>query len=102
MLVVALSKAKEFVQKKGTLMSILGSSDGPLPEVLKTPAAAFKGSKEVWAVQYRQWYPEFDKEIQNGLTSMLNGEATPEQFCDRIETAAEKARKDDSIKKHKL
>lgn len=98
----SISKAKEFVQKKGTLMSIIGSDETTLPEVLKAPAAAFKGSKELWAVQYRQWYPEFNKEIENGLTSMLNGEATPEQFCDRVEAAAEKTRKDDSIKKHKL
>lgn len=98
----SLSKAKEFVQKKGTLMSIVGSDATTLPEVLKAPSEAFKASKEVWAVQYRQWYPEFDKEIQNGLTSLLNGEATPQQFCDRVEAAAEKTRKDDAIKKHKL
>ena len=83
-------------------MAIQGSDEGQLPDVLKAPAAAFMGSKEVWAVQYRQWYPEFNKEIENGLTSMLNGQATPEQFCDRVEAAAEKTRKDDGIKKHKL
>jgi ABC-type glycerol-3-phosphate transport system substrate-binding protein len=43
-----------------------------------------------------------ETEIENALTSMLNGEATPEQFADRAEAAAEKTRKDSSIAKHKL
>jgi N-acetylglucosamine transport system substrate-binding protein len=98
----SLSVAKRFVEEKGTLMSIKGSDQAKLPDVLVQPAAALRGSKYVWAVQYRQWYPEFDKEIQNSLTAMLNGELTPEAFCDRVEAAADKTRKDDSITKHKL
>ena len=50
-------------------------------------------SKSVWAVQYRQWYPAFNKEIENSLTALLNGEVTPEGFCDRVEAAADKTRK---------
>lgn len=98
----SLSVAKRFVEEKGTLMSIKGSDQAKLPEVLVQPAAALRDSKNVWAVQYRQWYPAFDKEIQNALTAMLNGELTPEAFCDRVEAAADKTRKDDSITKHKL
>jgi len=98
----SLPVAKRFVEEKGTLMSIKGSDQAKLPPVLVQPADALRNSKNVWAVQYRQWYPEFDKEVQNSLTAMLNGELTPQQFCDRVETAAEKTRKDDSITKHKL
>ena len=98
----SLPVAKRFVEEKGTLMSIKGSDQAKLPPVLVQPADALRNSKNVWAVQYRQWYPEFDKEIQNSLTAMLNGELTPEGFCDRVEAAAEKTRKDDSITKHRL
>ena len=98
----SLSKAKEFVKEKGTLMSVKGSDQIDLPEVLKAPNAAFKEAKEVWAVQYRQWYPSFQTELENSLTSMLNGQLTPQQFCDRVEAAAEKTRNDKSITKHKL
>ncbi len=98
----SLPKAKQFVEAKGTLTAIKGSSETKLPESLVVPAKMFKESKAIWAVQYRQWYPAFDKEIQNALTSMLNGELTPEAFCDRVEVAAEKTRKDDSIPKHKV
>jgi len=98
----SLSKAKEFVEKKGTLMSIKGSDQAKLPEVLQEPAAAFKGSKYIYAVEYRQWYPEFNKAIEDGLTSLLNGELTPEKFCDAVEAAAQKVRDDSSVTKHKV
>ncbi len=98
----SLSKAKQFVEQKGTLMAIKGSDQAKLPEVLVTPARLFKASKGVWAVQYRQWYPAFSTEIENALTAMLNGRLTPEGFCDRVEAAAEKTRQDKSIPKHKV
>ena len=98
----SVSKAKQFVEQKGTLMAIKGSDTGKLPEVLIEPAKQFKASKAVWSVQYRNWYPAFNKEIENSLTSMLNGELTPEKFCERVELAAEKTRKDSEIKKHKV
>lgn len=97
----SLEKAKQFVKEKGTLMAIKGSDEGDLPEVLKAPAAVVKASKTVWAIQYRQWYPAFNTEIENALTAMLNGELDPQGFCDRVEAAAEKTRQDDSIPKHK-
>lgn len=98
----SLEKAKQFVEQKGTLMSIVGSDQAKLPESLKEPAAAVKGAKTVWAVQYRQWYKAMQKNIEGALTSMLNKELTPEQFCDRCEAEAEKVRKDDSIAKYKV
>lgn len=98
----SLDKAKQFVEQKGSLMSIMGSEEAKLPETLKAPVATVKGAKSVWAVQYRQWYPAMQKEIEGAMTSMLNKDLTPEQFCDRCEAAAEKTRKDDSIAKYKV
>src|SRR5205085_11508554 len=72
----SLAKAKQFVEQKGTLTAIKGSDAAKLPDVLKTPAKFFKASKAVWAVQYRQWYPAFNTEIENALTAMLNGSLT--------------------------
>lgn len=98
----SLPKAQEFVRTKGTLMAIKGADDVELPEVLKAPQQAFSASGDMYALQFRHWYKAFDTEIQNALTAMLNGELTPEQFCDRVEAAAEKTRQDSSIKKYKL
>lgn len=98
----SISVAKRFVEEKGTLMSIKGSDQAKLPAELVKPSEALRDSKDVWAVQYRQWYPAFNKEIENSLTALLNGELTPQSFCDRVEAAADKTRKDDDITKHKL
>ncbi len=98
----SLDKAKQFVEAKGTLTAIKGSDDAKLPPVLEVPAKIFRASKNVWAVQYRAWYPAFGTEIENSITALVNGELTPEAFADRVEAAAEKTRKDDSISKHKV
>jgi N-acetylglucosamine transport system substrate-binding protein len=98
----SLDKAKQFVREKGTMMAIVGSDDTQLPPSLVEPVKAFKASKTAASYLARQWYPAMETEIENALTSMLNGEATPEQFADRAEAAAEKTRKDSSIAKHKL
>ncbi|CAN5422304.1 N-acetylglucosamine/diacetylchitobiose ABC transporter substrate-binding protein [soil metagenome] len=97
----SLDEAKKFVKEKATLMAIKGS-DADLPEVLKVASEKFKASKGVWALQYRDWYTKFDTETQNALTSMLNGQLTPQAFCDRCEKEAQKVRDDIAIKKHKV
>lgn len=96
----SLPKAKEFVRQKGTLMAIRGSDEGELPESLKAPSATLRAAKTLWSDRFRQWYPAFEKEVEGALTEMLNG-GTAEKFVTRCEAAAEKTRKDDSIKKYK-
>jgi N-acetylglucosamine transport system substrate-binding protein len=99
----SLPVAKRFVQEKGTLMAIKDSDEGgDLPEVLKTPSAVLKASKTVYAVQFRHWYPTLSTEIENGLTSLLNGQLTAEAFCNRVEAAATKVREDPNITKHQV
>jgi N-acetylglucosamine transport system substrate-binding protein len=98
----SLTKAKQFVEQKGTLMAIKGSDQAKLPETLVEAAKSFKASKTVWSYLARQWYPKLETEVENALTSMLNNEITPEQFCDRAEAAAQKMRDDTTVTKHKI
>ncbi|MEI8282944.1 MAG: hypothetical protein WCG75_11100, partial [Armatimonadota bacterium] len=97
----SLDNAKAFVKEKATFMSIKGSNDIELPEELKAPAAAFKDSKAVWSIKFRQWYPTFEKELENSMTALVTKKATAQEFCDRVEKAAQAVREDESIKKHK-
>lgn len=96
----SLTNAKRFVEEKGTLMSIRGSDAAKMPDYLLAPAAAFKNSKAVWSTEYIQWYPTLGKASQDAMAALLNGEATPEQFCQRLEDAAAAVRADSSIPKH--
>lgn len=96
----SLPKAKEFVQQKATLMAIKGSDQVQLPQTLVEPAKLFHQSKTIYSYMARQWYPSMETDIENALTSMLNGEITPQQFCDKAEASAEKTMADTSITKH--
>ncbi len=98
----SIDKAHQFVQEKGTLMAIKGSDKPPLPDYLVPAAEAFRSSKTVYSSEYRQWYPELGTESENAMAALLNGEITPEQFCDRCEAAAEKTRNDKTLKRHTM
>lgn len=98
----SLPKAKEFVEKKGTLMAIKGSEQVKLPDILVEPAKAYSSSKFVWAVQYRAWYKKFNTELEGLMASLLEGKITPQQFCDSAEAEAEKVRQDKTVTKHKV
>ncbi len=98
----SLPKAKQFVEQKGTLMAIKGSDQAKLPASLIEPARVFKESQDVWAQMYRDWYRSFQKEIENALTAMLNGDLTPQQFCDRVEAEAQKTKNNPDVVKRKL
>lgn len=98
----SLPKAKQFVEQKGTLMSIKGSDQAKLPSTLVVPSRVFRDSKTAWSFELRNWYKPMEKELENAMTSMVNGEITPAQFCDRAEAAAQKTAGDSSIAKHKI
>jgi N-acetylglucosamine transport system substrate-binding protein len=98
----SLPKAKQFVEKKGTLMAIKGSEQTKLPEVLVAPAKAYTESKYVWATEYRHLYKVFNTELEGLMASLLEGKITPQEFCDKAEAEADKVRKDDNIKKRKV
>lgn len=96
------TKARQFVEQKGTLMAIKGTDKAKLIPELITPAKIVQESKDQWAVLYRDWYSEFATELENALTALLNGTETPESFCERVEKKAEEVRNDSAIVKHKI
>lgn len=98
----SVENAKAFVREKGTLMAIKGGNDTELPEAVKAPSEAFKNSKMVWSIKFRQWYKVFEKELEDALTALVTKKATPEEFVARVEKAAQEVRDDESVKKHKV
>lgn len=98
----SLPVAKDFVEKKGTLMSIVGSDKTKLPAVLVKPAEAVHAAKVVYSYQIQNWYKAMEKDLEGAITAMLNKEITPEKFVDRCEAAAEKTRNDSKVAKYKV
>ncbi len=95
-------KARQFVEEKGTLMAVKGSDEAKMPPYLEAPAAAFRAAKVTYSSEYAQWYPALGKASQDAMSALMTGEATPEQFVKRLEDAAEQARRDPNLVKHKV
>lgn len=96
------AKARQFVEQKGTLMAVKGSDEAKMPSYLKAPAAAFRSARVTYSSEYAQWYPALGKASQDAMSALMTGEATPEQFVQRLEDAAEAARRDANLPKHKV
>lgn len=94
-------KARQFVLEKGTLTAVRASNEGDLPPTLQGPAQALRNARVTWTTNYAKWYKSLEEEGKVGMASLLLGQATPEQFVDRLESAASKVRKDPNIPKHK-
>lgn len=95
-------KARQFVEEKGTLMAVKGSDEARKPPYLEAPAAAFRAAKVTYSSEYAQWYPALGKASQDAMSALMTGEATPERFVERLEEAAEKARQDANLPKHRV
>ncbi|HLO97809.1 MAG TPA: extracellular solute-binding protein [Fimbriimonas sp.] len=99
----SLENAQGFVREKASLMTVKGANDVELPEGLKAPAEAYKNSKHIWAIRYRQWYKAFETELENAITALITQkDLTAEAFAERLEKAAQAVRDDPSIVKHKV
>lgn len=94
-------KATQFVTEKGTFMAVKGSTPPDLPEHLSSAEKVYNESSQLWAAQWREWYPNFYEEVGKVLTELLNGAITPEEFGDKVEGLAEKLRNDDKTAKYK-
>lgn len=98
----SLKMAKEFVARKNTLTTIIGSDDVELGKDLVTPARLVREAKGTWDSDYGRWYQSFNKATETAMAALLNGEMTPQECVDYMEKAAERLRKDDSIPKHRI
>jgi len=98
----SIDMAKKFVERKNTLMAIVGSDQCKLPPYLVEPARCLRKAKATWDADFAQWYKAMNKDIENALAALLSGEITPEECVNRMEEAAERTRRDKSIPKHKV
>jgi N-acetylglucosamine transport system substrate-binding protein len=96
------AKAKEFIETKGTLMSVIPETELHPPPHLVEPLKCMKEAKSTWATEQQDWYPAFETLIENSLKDMYNEMITPEQFVDILENGAAAVRNDPSITKMKV
>jgi len=98
----SLDMAKKFVIQKNTLMAIIGSDDQKLPPDLVDAARCARQASVLWDADYAMWYQTMRTDIESALAALLNKEITPEECVERMEIAAQKTAKDNSIPKHTI
>ena len=95
---ILLSKkmAANFLQTVGCLQPIAGSTEGVgVPAALQSALDAVAAAKgEVFNFRYPNYYLEMEQEFRNAFGSLLNGVISPEEFAARMESQAERLRRD--------
>jgi N-acetylglucosamine transport system substrate-binding protein len=97
----SLDNANKFCKEKDTLFAVKGA-DRYVAKELAPAVAVIKHAKYTWAPMMSSWYPEFSKRIGDGLASLLTGNITPEEFCQRLEAHAERVRRDKRTPKYRV
>jgi N-acetylglucosamine transport system substrate-binding protein len=94
--------AKAFAQSAGTLPAVVGATDGlTLSSGLgSTRDAVTAAGKEAFTFRFRTWYAPLAKAVDDATGELVNKRATPAEWADRIQKAADGIAKDSSVKKY--
>jgi len=93
--------ASEFARGADTLPAVAGALDGltlssGLGSVRDAVAAA---GKNTFSYRFRTWYAPLAKAVDDATGELVNRRATPAEWADRIQKAADAIAKDGSVKK---
>ncbi|GAA2347724.1 N-acetylglucosamine/diacetylchitobiose ABC transporter substrate-binding protein [Dactylosporangium salmoneum] len=94
--------AKAFAQSAGTLPAVAGATDGlTLSSGLgSTRDAVTAAGKETFTYRFRTWYAPLAKAVDDATGELVNKRATPAEWADRVQKAADALAKDSSVKKY--
>lgn len=94
--------ARGFAESAGTLPAIAGATDGlTLSSGLgSTRDAVNAAGKEAFTFRFRTWYAPLAKAVDDATGELVNKRATPAEWADRVQKAADALAKDSSVKKY--
>jgi N-acetylglucosamine transport system substrate-binding protein len=94
--------ARSFAESAGTLPAVAGATDGlTLSSGLGSTRDAVKAAgKEAFTFRFRTWYAPLAKAVDDATGELINKRATPAEWADRIQKAADAIAKDSSVKKY--
>ncbi|MEV0133437.1 N-acetylglucosamine/diacetylchitobiose ABC transporter substrate-binding protein [Dactylosporangium sp. NPDC050688] len=94
--------ARSFAESAGTLPAVAGATDGlTLSSGLgSTRDAVTAAGKDAFTFRFRTWYAPLAKAVDDATGELVNKRATPAEWADRIQKAADALAKDSSVKKY--
>ena len=101
---IMLSKegARGFTEKSGNFTVVVGATEGlELSPGNKSVAEAQKaaGQNIVTYSLFESWYKELETELRKQTNALMFGRISADEFCERMQEAADKTKNDDSITK---
>jgi N-acetylglucosamine transport system substrate-binding protein len=101
---ILLSKpaAKKFAELNSTLPVVKGATDGlTVSSGLGSVRDAVRAANgQTFIYRFRTWYAPLAKAVDDATGELVNRRATPAQWADRIQKAADALAKDSSVKKY--
>ncbi|MFJ6632590.1 N-acetylglucosamine/diacetylchitobiose ABC transporter substrate-binding protein [Streptomyces sp. NPDC091376] len=90
-----------FIERTGGSVSVVDATEGmDLPPGARSAADALGSASTLIApFNYPKWYKELDTEINTAVGELVAGRARPKEFMDRLQGAADRVKKDPSVKK---
>ncbi|MEU4535296.1 N-acetylglucosamine/diacetylchitobiose ABC transporter substrate-binding protein [Streptosporangium sp. NPDC023825] len=101
---IMLSKegAKGFTEKSGNITVVTGAADGlelsPGNASLSAAQTA-AGQNIVTFSSFENWYKEFETELRKQTNALMFGRISADEFCEKMQKAADKTKADSSITK---
>jgi N-acetylglucosamine transport system substrate-binding protein len=89
----------KFAELTKSLASTKGSGDKVQDSALASANTVMKNATSLISVKIWDWYADLEKESQNLAEELMAGRLTAQQFADKMQAAADKVAKNDSIKK---
>jgi N-acetylglucosamine transport system substrate-binding protein len=68
-------------------------------EAAKMTDALVSNPDDMFQPKFRFWYTKMNEEVRPALGQLINAEATPEEFIERMQTIADETAADDTIEK---
>lgn len=96
--------AKDFTEKSGSLTIVKNSTEGlTLSPGLKSVDDAQKaaGANIVTDSRFEQWYKPLETELRTNTNALMNGRITADEFCAKMQKAADKAKAKAGAKQQK-
>ncbi|MEU1875896.1 N-acetylglucosamine/diacetylchitobiose ABC transporter substrate-binding protein [Streptosporangium sp. NPDC020072] len=103
---IMLSKegARGFTEKSGNITVVTGAADGldlsPGNASLSAAQTA-AGQNIVTFSAFENWYKELETELRKQTNALMFGRISADEFCDKMQKAADKSKSDSSITKQK-
>ncbi|MDP9849894.1 N-acetylglucosamine/diacetylchitobiose ABC transporter substrate-binding protein [Streptosporangium lutulentum] len=101
---IMLSKegAKGFTETSKNMTVVTGAADGLAlspGNASLTAVQAAAGSNVITYSSFENWYKEFETELRKQTNALMFGRISADEFCDKMQKAADKTKADSSITK---